>query len=167
MKGSFSLPPAPLTSALNHEELISDARAHYSSLGYRVHSGLQFGCELVLYADDPELVHSDFCVVVLPPDGRVDWRRIQCLTRSMGDWKKTLILAEVRAHTASEDEFVTAAGTTEVDGAQRGARRKEKVVRGTEIAVSTEHAPFRHGRQTISTTGTVDIGSQHKKQKIT
>ena len=41
-------------------------REHYEEKGYRVHSGLQFGCELVLYADDPSKVHSDFCVHVVP-----------------------------------------------------------------------------------------------------
>jgi len=37
-------------------------REHFQLKGYRVHSGLQFGCELVLYADEPGKVHSDFCV---------------------------------------------------------------------------------------------------------
>ena len=41
-------------------------RRHFEAKGYRVHSGLQFGCELVLYADNPSLVHSDFCVHVVP-----------------------------------------------------------------------------------------------------
>ena len=40
-------------------------RVHFEQKGYRVHSGLQFGCELVLYADDPQRVHSDFCVHVV------------------------------------------------------------------------------------------------------
>jgi tRNA intron endonuclease, catalytic C-terminal domain len=44
-------------------------RRHYESLGYRVHSGLQFGCDFVLYADSPEAVHSDFCVYIVP-DGK-------------------------------------------------------------------------------------------------
>jgi tRNA splicing endonuclease len=40
-------------------------RRYYESLGYRVHSGLQFGCNFVLYADSPETVHSDFCVYIV------------------------------------------------------------------------------------------------------
>ena len=46
---------------------IAVARHHFQQKGYRVHSGLQFGCELVLYADDPGRVHSDFCVMVVSP----------------------------------------------------------------------------------------------------
>ena len=48
------------------EERIRIVRRHFEAKGYRVHSGLQFGCELVLYADDPSRVHSDFCVHVVP-----------------------------------------------------------------------------------------------------
>lgn len=48
------------------EKRVRLVREHYESKGYRVHSGLQFGCELVLYADDPSRVHSDFCVHVVP-----------------------------------------------------------------------------------------------------
>jgi len=48
------------------EERVLVVRQHYEDKGYRVHSGLQFGCELVLYADDPSKVHSDFCVHVVP-----------------------------------------------------------------------------------------------------
>ena len=51
------------------EERVGIVRQHYEGKGYRVHSGLQFGCELVLYADDPSKVHSDFCVHVVP-EGR-------------------------------------------------------------------------------------------------
>jgi tRNA splicing endonuclease len=49
------------------EERILIVRRHFEKKGYRVHSGLQFGCELVLYADIPQRVHSDFCVHVVPP----------------------------------------------------------------------------------------------------
>jgi tRNA splicing endonuclease len=48
------------------ENRIQIVREHFQRKGYRVHSGLQFGCELVLYADDPSRVHSDFCVHVVP-----------------------------------------------------------------------------------------------------
>lgn len=53
-------------SQLSDEERNAIARRHFERKGYRVHSGLQFGCELVLYADTPERVHSDFCVHVVP-----------------------------------------------------------------------------------------------------
>ncbi len=57
---SSSSPPI-----LSHDERIAVARIHFERKGYRVHSGLQFGCELVLYADDPDRVHSDFCVHIV------------------------------------------------------------------------------------------------------
>lgn len=56
--------------ATEWEARVKIVREHYEAKGYRVHSGLQFGCELVLYADDPSKVHSDFCVHVLP-EGRL------------------------------------------------------------------------------------------------
>jgi tRNA splicing endonuclease len=46
------------------EEKVQFVKQHYEGKGYRVHSGLQFGAELVLYADRPDLVHSDFCIHV-------------------------------------------------------------------------------------------------------
>jgi hypothetical protein len=55
---------------MSHEERVGILRRHFERKGYRVHSGLQFGCELVLYADDPSKVHSDFCVHLVHP-GRV------------------------------------------------------------------------------------------------
>lgn len=47
------------------EKEVRIVQDHFESKGYRVHSGLQFGCELVLYADDPENVHSDFCIHIV------------------------------------------------------------------------------------------------------
>mmetsp|Transcript_18158 Transcript_18158/g.36562 ORF Transcript_18158/g.36562 Transcript_18158/m.36562 type:complete len:212 (-) Transcript_18158:206-841(-) len=181
-----SSPPtvaATAAAARSHEELISHARTYYTHLGYRVHSGLQFGCELVLYSDNPEYVHSDFCVVVLPQDGRVDWRRIQSLTRQMSDWKKTLILAEVTVGSPVVDctdgnTGTSAASSDNSDGAvqqQEEEKPEDETtsplmnaanVKVTELAISTEHAPFRHRRvQTVAKAGTVDVGSQRKKQK--
>ena len=49
------------------EDRVLIVRRHFERKGYRVHSGLQFGCELVLYADTPDRVHSDFAVHVVPP----------------------------------------------------------------------------------------------------
>uniref|UniRef100_A0A7S0C490 tRNA-intron lyase n=1 Tax=Proboscia inermis TaxID=420281 RepID=A0A7S0C490_9STRA len=46
---------------------IEIVREYFERKGYRVHSGLQFGAELTLYADSPGRVHSDFCVHVVPP----------------------------------------------------------------------------------------------------
>lgn len=109
-------------------------RTHFEHKGYRVHSGLQFGCELVLYADVPSRVHSDFCVRLLPADGLIDWPSMQSLVRSMSDYKKTLIVVHLREN-------------GQID----------------ELAIGTEHAPFRH-RQKVA------VGEQskdrRKKQKI-
>ncbi|GMH66436.1 hypothetical protein TrLO_g10116 [Triparma laevis f. longispina] len=94
-------PPKPPTP-------LSLLRSHYSSLGYRVHSGLQFGTDLVLYADSPSLVHSDFAVVLYnssfdeTESGGFDWRRVQSLTRNMPDLHKKLIVARV-VRTEEED----------------------------------------------------------------
>ncbi|KAG7361186.1 tRNA intron endonuclease [Nitzschia inconspicua] len=108
-------------------------RRHYESLGYRVHSGLQFGCDFVLYADSPEAVHSDFCVYIIGNDGFIDWREIQTLTRSMPDFHKTLIVVQVKG------EYIK------------------------ELAMGTEHAPFRNRPVPKA------VGSQvkpHKKAKL-
>ena len=59
----------PAEEAARWEERVQIVREHYERKGYLVRSGLQFGCELVLYADDPSKVHSDFCVHVVP-EGR-------------------------------------------------------------------------------------------------
>jgi tRNA splicing endonuclease len=58
------------------EDSILIVRKHFERKGYRVHSGLQFGCELVLYADDPSRVHSDFCVYCVPES---KWFRVLVL----------------------------------------------------------------------------------------
>eukprot|EP00526_Cylindrotheca_closterium_P026133 CAMPEP_0113623800 /NCGR_PEP_ID=MMETSP0017_2-20120614/12253_1 /TAXON_ID=2856 /ORGANISM="Cylindrotheca closterium" /LENGTH=62 /DNA_ID=CAMNT_0000533779 /DNA_START=14 /DNA_END=202 /DNA_ORIENTATION=- /assembly_acc=CAM_ASM_000147 len=47
------------------EDKINVVKEHFIRKGYRVHSGLQFGSELVLYSDDPSKVHSDFCVYII------------------------------------------------------------------------------------------------------
>lgn len=63
------------------EAKIQLVRQHYTKKGYRVHSGLQFGCELVLYADDPSKVHSDFCIHVVR-DGKIFWKFLFVLSFS-------------------------------------------------------------------------------------
>lgn len=118
---------------LSWEQRIQILRKHFEAKGYRVHSGLQFGCELVLYADDPSRVHSDFCVHLV--DETVDWRNMQTLVRSMPTLHKTLILANI---------VEQAAGGYVVQ----------------EIAMTTEHAPFRHKNAKKK------VGEQRKKQKL-
>merc|ERR1712032_226601 len=97
---------------------------HFEDKGYRVHSGLQFGCELVLYAGDPNDVHSDYCVHVVRPDSRLDWKTMQILVRSLNELHKTLVLAHVKEKynpIDSSSNFVV-----------------------QELVISSEHAPFRH-----------------------
>jgi tRNA intron endonuclease, catalytic C-terminal domain len=63
---SSSSSAAAAACAVAWEERVQRVREHYERKGYRVRSGLQFGCELVLYADDLGSVHSDFCIHVVP-----------------------------------------------------------------------------------------------------
>ena len=130
---------------LTHSDHISIVRTHFTKKGYRVHSGLQFGCELVLYADEPGRVHSDFCVHVVPPHGGLDWRMIQTLVRSMPDLHKTLIVAHVKE--VIEEE--------EIEKKKKKKKKAEEEIVVTygdpprryiveELAIATEHAPFRH-----------------------
>ena len=125
-------------AVLSEEERNMIVRRHFEAKGYRVHSGLQFGCELVLYADDPDRVHSDFCVHVVGKDERLDWRTMQILARSMPDLHKTLILVNLRD---------TANGNIVVD----------------ELAIATEHAPFRHKNQQAKQK---EVGLQVKKKRV-
>jgi len=69
--------------------------------------------------------------------GFLDWRTMQTLVRSMPDLHKTLILANLR-RVGGET------GGYEVD----------------ELAIATEHAPFRHRNRTP-----VGVGSQRKRKK--
>ena len=126
---------ASLHEYVSNERRNMIVRRHFEAKGYRVHSGLQFGCELVLYADVPDRVHSDFCVHVIGTGESLNWRTIQTLTRSMPDLHKTLILAHLREK---------ANGEIVVD----------------ELAIATEHAPFRHKNQKMKN----EVGSQVKKK---
>lgn len=127
------------TTNLTHEERIDIVRTHFQNKGYRVHSGLQFGVELVLYSDIPSKVHSDFCVHV-PQDnnGKLDWRMIQILVRSMPSLKKTLIVAHVKEEKIDGSD-------SDVSGDDR---QQQQLVKQRyevhELAISSEHAPFRH-----------------------
>jgi hypothetical protein len=67
----------------------------------------------------------------------VDWREIQTLVRSMPDLHKTLILAHVVIHNGGE-------GPATVE----------------ELAMTTEHAPFRHRKKIV------EVGAQRKKPKL-
>ncbi|KAL7474247.1 hypothetical protein ACHAW6_000230 [Cyclotella cf. meneghiniana] len=143
------------------EDLIAIARNHFEQKGYRVHSGLQFGCELVLYADSPGRVHSDFCVLVVGPEEEFDWRRIQTLVRSMPNLHKTLIVANVR--TAAGQEFSRANFSN-----RKGSEMKETFSNSgdfqryfvEELAIASEHAPFRHKNIPKA------VGQQIKPSKI-
>jgi hypothetical protein len=66
----------------------------------------------------------------------IDWREMQTLVRSMPDLHKTLVLVNVKG--TSEENFVI-----------------------QELAMSTEHAPFRHRPKTA------DVGAQKKSNKRT
>ena len=67
-------------------------------------------------------------------DELIDWREMQTLVRSMPDLHKTLVLVNVNGD--SEENYTL-----------------------EELAMATEHAPFRH-RQVQG-----EVGSQRKKQR--
>ena len=153
---SSSVPP----SLLSHEDRIAIVRNHFIAKGYRVHSGLQFGCELVLYSDSPELVHSDFCVHVpksSDDDGggttTLDWRILQTLVRMMPDLRKTLIVAHVQhqhhpvvdvARNRNVDDAAAAAAAAASDNDDDATTQPQYSYIVQELAFATEHAPFRH-----------------------
>lgn len=138
-KNSISNTLSTVTPPLTFQETIDIVRDHFVRKGYRVHSGLQFGCELVLYADDPSRVHSDFCVHVVPHGGALDMRTLQTLVRSMPDLHKSLIVASVAPNSISVTDTSSSPTYYEVE----------------ELAILSSHAPFR--RKHVK-----DVGQQIK-----
>ena len=66
------------------DEQAKFVKRKYERMGYRVHSGLQFGADLVLYAHRPDLVHSDFCINI-SSDGELYWSYLLLLMSSECD----------------------------------------------------------------------------------
>lgn len=122
---------------LTHDERISIAKKHFEEKGYRVLSGLQFGCELVLYTDDPNHVHSDFCVHVVNQDSSFNWMTLQTMTRSMSDFKKRLVIVDVVPHSDGLDTHYIV----------------------EELQITSGHAPFKRQVKT-------NVGSQVKQKRI-
>jgi len=122
------------------DEQAKFVKRKYERMGYRVHSGLQFGADLVLYAHRPDLVHSDFCINISSDDEMIDFREMQSLVRSMPDLHKTLVLANVKTSNGTDFD---SNGTHQVD----------------ELVVTTEHAPFRHRPKQV------EIGAQKKNKR--
>lgn len=148
------------TEYLSHEERAFIVRNHFELKGYRVHSGLQFGCELVLYADDPDKVHSDFCVHIVPTDSQVNWMQIQILARSMATLHKQLIIVNVHptSRTSKKGSLVVEKPSREDDlGNNERGEGDDYFI--TELAIVSGHAPFRHKRKEI-----VSVGSQIKQK---
>jgi len=155
------------SSAEEWEHRVGLVRKHYEAKGYRVHSGLQFGCELVLYADDPSRVHSDFCVHVLQ-NGKVvtampcnsfhfnSTDTQSCSTRSdiavypdgLMDWRRMQSLVR-----SMPDLHKTLIVANPILGGDDGTLREVQ-----ELAFATEHAPFRHRK------ARGEVGSQRKKK---
>ena len=69
----------------------------------------------------------------------MDWRMIQSLVRSQNDFHKTLILTNIRL---VNDQFI-------VD----------------ELAIATEHAPFRYKNKKKHDLNALKAGTQSKKKK--
>lgn len=150
-----------METSLSHEERCAIARKHFQRKGYRVHSGLQFGCELVLYADDPDKVHSDFCVSLVGPDSSVNWLQIQTLARSMSTLHKQLVVVSITS-TAKKHEGTIA--FTKESGVMEDQIETSNLTDDSihyfvvdELAISSGHAPFRHKRNVKH-----EVGSQKK-----
>jgi hypothetical protein len=75
-------------------------------------------------------------------DGFIDWRNIQTLARSMPDFHKTLILVNVK-----------------------GTRKGTFVLE--EVAIASEHAPFRHRlKKSVQVGSQVKVKTTNKKPKL-
>jgi len=150
-----------METSLSHEERCVIAKKHFQRKGYRVHSGLQFGCELVLYADDPGKVHSDFCVSLVGSDSSVNWLQIQTLARSMSTLHKQLVIVSItlvsREHEGSI-AFTNEGEVLEEDQIDTSISDDSlQYFAVDELAISSGHAPFRHKRNVKH-----EIGSQKK-----
>lgn len=143
--------------SLSHKERTVLVKEYYVKRGYRVHSGLQFGCELVLYADMPSRVHSDFCVHI-PDATRLDWMAIQVLVRSMPDLHKTLIVATLKECSSDHPDAVCFTRNNSMEENINESCRAHFIV--DEIAIGSEHAPFRHKNVSKEV-----VGVQKKKQR--
>ena len=95
----------------------------------------------------------------------------------MPDYKKILILTEVvvTEEDAEEQEEKDNDGDAKVEGEEDVSssrvddsitgptkEKKKRIIKVNELAVSTEHAPFRHRS---AKQGAGDVGSQRKKKK--
>jgi len=103
---------------------------------------------MMFITDDPQRVHSDFCVRVIAHGDSIDWRNIQTLVRSMPDLHKTLILAHVKQKPGCvNSQYID------------GNLDTNYVIE--ELAIASEHAPFRHKKAAAG------VGGQIKRQKTT
>jgi tRNA intron endonuclease, catalytic C-terminal domain len=150
-----------------HAPILDIVRAYYEHIKhYHVYSGLQFGCHYVLYADNPAVVHSDFAIYIVnnessANDGRIDWYTVQTLVRMMPDLHKTLILVHV-----TPKENPDPINGTDGDDNQHG-RIVHPLLRDWtvhELAVTTEHAPFRHQHRLLQRNSPMAVGTQQKTQ---
>jgi hypothetical protein len=90
-------------------------------------------------------------------DELIDWREMQSLVRSMPDLHKTLVLANCR-RTTTDKNFGT---RPSVEGDEVNGTGDADDYTIEEIALATEHAPFRHRQNTG------EVGSQKKtKMKL-
>jgi tRNA intron endonuclease, catalytic C-terminal domain len=147
---------------LSMAKQIELVRYYYQTIkGYPyVCCGLQFGVHLVLYADHPSQVHSDYCIYITE---FIDWRTVQTLVRSMSDLHKSLILVQVkRLQSQLEDTTLVAAPSASACTNSDLVCNDERITADQpsgngedehhlllqqyeviEIAITSEHAPFR------------------------
>ena len=135
----------------------------------------------MLYADDPDHVHSDFCVHVVPVlpivrNGQTQWQSclnwmtVQTLARSMSTLHKQLIVVDVVPSFEGEvgalslckddddNDGATDDDTHDASPPHNQLREKVHYYKVDEMAVASGHAPFRHKKDTAG------VGGQVKKK---
>ena len=141
-------------------------KEHFKGKGYTSMSGLQYGCDLVLYPtrvksdaaakETFKKVHSNFCVLLFfdgdgAEDGAsnsyndvglgpsLDWRCIQSLGRSMPEVYKRLCCCFVAERVATVNTVTADADTGEVIKTESEEYRYSV----KEMIVETDHKPFK------------------------
>ncbi|RAL46111.1 hypothetical protein DM860_006265 [Cuscuta australis] len=87
-----------MTHKRDNFPLMCKAYCHLRSKNWVVRSGSQYGVDFVAYRHHPALVHSEYAVLVFPPEGggrlRV-WSDYHCTLRLCGSVAKTLLVLYV------------------------------------------------------------------------
>jgi hypothetical protein len=99
-------------------------------------------------------------------DGYLDWRQMQSLVRSMPALRKTLILANLVAVTPKEEkgDHTCKNRENEEEDQDHDANKETIRYRVQELALASEHAPFRLRNRTNAALPP-RVGAQKKRKK--